>query len=447
MGRVRYQALGVKVLNFAEATLAHEECGTVCQRHAQRSGSLWERGTEAPVLLHVEVGVYRCPPCGCYRTSPLPFAGPRRRYTDGVRKLAVDSIEEDRMPIRRVEHRLGRDFGLSPVPSTLHSWWREGAEAEDVGEYQERVVACFSGVLCLDEVYDDEWAILVATDPLQGRTIAYQLGKTATAQDMEVFCTQIRQMGVDPAMVLTDESGIYPEVLRRVWQNSRHALCRFHVTRQVTGAALAAVRAVHGSMPEPAQRGRGRPRRDEDRSQDEARRQARAKVWKGRHPVVKRREKMSGEERQQLAEILLLAPALRPPRQFMDDWYELFQGLPRPAKLRERRDAFAAKWRDSPYQKMAKLAQKLTQDEFFEKLVVPFFYANAESTTNHVERDNREYRKRQKTHYRMRSERSIRALRQRQLVRHAPRGSPVHLRERFGCRAGQPVRPVLAAAA
>ncbi len=444
MRKVRYQALEVKVLDFADNTLAHEPCGTVCKRHLQRWRVLWERGTEVPVVLLVGVGVYECVRCGRYWTSPLPFAGPRWRYTEGVRKLAVDSIEEDRMPIRRVEHRLERDFGLSPVPSTLHGWWREGAEAVDIGAYQKRVVAHFSGLLCLDEVYDDEWAILVATDPLQNRPIAYQLGKTATAEDMEVFCRQLKQMGVDPALVLTDESVIYPEPLRRVWEKARHALCRFHVTRHVTEPALAAVREVHAAMPEPAKRGRGRPHKGEDRSEDEAKREARTKVWKARYLVVKRREKMPDDESKRLAEILLLAPGLRQPRQFMDDWYALFEGMPHPATLRQRRDAFVAKWQDSPFAKMGKLAKKLGDDEFFEKLVAPFYYLNAEGTTDHVERDNREYRKRQKAHYRMRSERSIRGLRNRQLVRKPPVGPPVHLRERFGCRAGSPVQQVMA---
>jgi len=37
------------------------------------------------------------------------------------------------------------------------------------------VVASFSGVICVDELYDDKYAALCARDPLNGQTIAYEL--------------------------------------------------------------------------------------------------------------------------------------------------------------------------------------------------------------------------------------------------------------------------------
>ncbi len=61
----------------------------------------------------------------------------------------------------------------------------------------------------------------------------------------------------------------------------------------------------------------------------------------------------------------------------------------------------------------------LKDDDLFARLTRYLAFENAEKTSNHVERENREYRKRQKGCYRLRSLRSIRALAS--LLRDRPR--------------------------
>jgi transposase len=434
------QEIEIKVIRNAPDVLVHDKCGTPCKRHQVRYRHAWDRGEQVPTLLHIEVASYECPTCDCFWTSEAPGVGPRRRYTDRARKLAVDSVNEDRMPIRRVEHRLERDFGLEPVPSTVHNWWREGAEDLCVEDYQDHVVAQFSGILCIDEVYDKEWAILVATDPLQNRPVAYQMGRTANAGDVERFCKGLTALGVVPELVVTDESNLYPEVLARVWKHGRHALCRFHATRHVTRAATEAAKEIQREMPEPKKHRRGRPRDGEDRSEDEAKRSARGKVWKGRRLLARRTETMTDDEKEHLVELLSLAPDLAPIRTFMEEWYALLGDDPAPRTARKRRDRFVDTWSDSRHDGIRKIAAKLATDSFFERLIAPHYYQNADRTSNHVERENREFRKRQKGHYRMRSERSIRGLLDTQLTRTPAPSSSEKLRYRFGAVAGQPVQ-------
>ena len=59
---------------------------------------------------------------------------------------------------------------------------------------------------------------------------------------------------------------------------------------------------------------------------------------------------------------------------------------------------------------MAKPLQRLADDDLFERLTRYLDFDFADKTSNHVERENREYRKRQKGHYRLRSRASICAL-------------------------------------
>ena len=53
---------------------------------------------------------------------------------------------------------------------------------------------------------------------------------------------------------------------------------------------------------------------------------------------------------------------------------------------------------------------RLRDDDLFARLTRYLDYDNADKTSNHVERENREFRNRQKSHYRMRSRRSLCAL-------------------------------------
>ena len=74
--------------------------------------------------------------------------------------------------------------------------------------------------------------------------------------------------------------------------------------------------------------------------------------------------------------------------------------------------------------------KRLGDDELFEKLTRYLDYDNAEKTSNHVERANREYRKHQKGHYRFRSVRSLCSLLDLLLVRKAPPAEPQRLRRK-----------------
>jgi hypothetical protein len=59
---------------------------------------------------------------------------------------------------------------------------------------------------------------------------------------------------------------------------------------------------------------------------------------------------------------------------------------------------------------LAKPLERFRDDDLWARLTRYLDFENADKTSNHAERENREFRKRQKTHYRMRSRESLRAL-------------------------------------
>ena len=92
---------------------------------------------------------------------------------------AVDSVYRDGMAIRRVADRLARDFWVRPSEAMIRSWCRYySASFNFETDYQPWVVNEFSGILCVDEVYQGQLALLLGVDPAApdgDRLVGYEL--------------------------------------------------------------------------------------------------------------------------------------------------------------------------------------------------------------------------------------------------------------------------------
>jgi hypothetical protein len=136
-------------------------------------------------------------------------------------------------------------------------WCRAFAGQFDFAiDYQPWVIASFSGVLCVDEVYQGEVALLLAVDPaapdgdrLVGYTLLAKKGVDAGA--VKAFLARLRDAGIAPAEVITDDSTLYPAVLAEIWPAAAHQLCLFHATRRVVEAANDVVKHVRRRLPSP----------------------------------------------------------------------------------------------------------------------------------------------------------------------------------------------------
>jgi transposase len=252
--------------NYAPCTVRHlrhslpstqcEQCGQIARRVWEVSRIAIDVDLDQPVLLLVTVSVHRCPGCSRYFRIQPPFLRPNAIYTERVRKKAVLSVYEDGMAIRRVRSRLARDFWVSPSEAMIRRWCRDYAEGLDFeGDYQRWVVEEFSGVLCVDELYQDKLALLLAVDSAgEGgdRLVGYELihGRVER-KDLEKFLSRLRAAGIDPDEVVTDGSPIYPKALKEVWPTAVHQLCLFHESRLVTAEIYKALMALRKSVPKP----------------------------------------------------------------------------------------------------------------------------------------------------------------------------------------------------
>jgi hypothetical protein len=211
---------------------------------------------EYPILLHITVSVHHCTACAHYFRAQPPFLQRGAIYTNRVMEKAVKSVYEDGMGMRRVPVRLARDFWVQPSEGSIRRWCRAYAAAFDFAtDYQPWVVSEFSGILCVDEVYQDRLALLLAVDPAApdgDRLVGYQLVHgDVDADDVERFLAHLKEVGIEPDEVVTDGSQLYPTVLAKVWSKAAHQLCLFHETRHVTKAVMKAINAIRKDLPQP----------------------------------------------------------------------------------------------------------------------------------------------------------------------------------------------------
>jgi bacterioferritin-associated ferredoxin len=218
-----------------------------CQQPARRVSTAdrvaIDLDLDQPTLLLVTVGVHHCPACRHYFRCQPPFLRPDACYTNRVVAAAVAAVHRDGMAMRRVPARLARDFWVRPSERSVRLWCRAyQATCDFATDYQPWVVAEFSGVLCVDELYQGELALLLAADPAApdgDRLVGYQLVHGAVdAAVVGAFLARLQRAGIQPAQVITDGSPLYPRVLTRVWPTAAHQLCLFHEARRVTRAVL-----------------------------------------------------------------------------------------------------------------------------------------------------------------------------------------------------------------
>jgi transposase len=172
--------------------------------------------------------------------------------------------------MRRVPERLARDFWVQPSEKTVRLWCRAyAAGLHFATDYQPWIVESFSGVLCVDEVYQGDLVLLLAVDPAApdgDRLVGYQLVHGSVDQaTTAAFLRGLAAAGIDPDQVITDGSALYPSLLAEIWPSAAHQLCLFHETRRVTTAAAEVIRAARKALPKPPPATRrtlgGRPRR------------------------------------------------------------------------------------------------------------------------------------------------------------------------------------------
>jgi len=391
-------------------------CGALGRRKRTLCREVRSVGYRAAARRRVVYGEYAAS-CGCcktFRTAP-PGVRPRARYGDEVRGLVFDRVVRDGMSVDRASASIRRDFHLRLSAGFAHRVLRERAATLDLAARRRESLRRFGGVLCVDELHLGRSTLLLATDPTADAPVAFAVVGRNDKAHMRRFLGNLKAWGFLPRAVVSDGSKLYPAVVAEVWPRASHQLCLFHAVRDLTGPILDAVRRLRRAICRRGETGRKRKRGRPSKAAKAAaaRRGPTLKekaefVFRRRHLMVKRREKLSDAERADLAAMILILPALAVLRRFADAVYATFDGAASAADAASRRDAVAA---DPEFLAVPELARAIR------RLKAPAFDKVAgyldrpgglrERTNNHVERANRSLRLLEKVRYGWRRRRTL----------------------------------------
>lgn len=398
----------------APKTFPCPHCGTRGRRKAVHTRRVRDIAYREIVVLELEVGEYRAR-CSCCKTFRAQVEGiePRAEYTNRVREAVIDRLLDDRMSVERLRQALQRDFHLDLSHGFLYDCLDWKVRQADLPGYRQWTWEHFSGTLCIDEIHLGHRTLLLATDPLHDFPVAFALVRANDRDHMRRFLDNLKHWGFAPQVVVSDGSNLYPAVLAEIWPEARHQLCVFHVLKDINEHVFDALRRLRRQLGRQSKRKRRRGRLSKAQKRARARYGATKKeqayfIWKHRHLIVTRPEKLNGRERRWLGQMFQSLPALRTLRKFVLAVHRLFDPEQSPHQARCRRAALVKTPEFLADPELAQALAMLTPAKF-DKMIA-YLHSPAGQrvrTNNHVERVNRRLRYFEKVRYKWRQRRTI----------------------------------------
>jgi transposase-like protein len=364
-------------------------------------------------ITHGEYGA-RCDCCTTVRNTPEDIL-PKAKYDNKVRDLVLERILEGGMSIERTLVSLRRESFLDLSSGFVYDVLRGHAEQLDMAAHRRTVLEPFRGTLRVDELHLGRFTLPPATDPPSDLPVAFALVAANDQDPMQRFLKDLKTWGLNPRVVVTDGSNLYPAVLEERWPDADHQLCVSHVIKGINKLILDAVRRMRTAMNRRGKAGRKkkRGRKGAKSKAAAARRGMTLKeeahlVFKHRHLIVKRRENLTESECGDLARMLEHLPELATLRRFSGRIYWVFDASKDFHQASRRR---AAVLRDPAFQAVPALvkASKQLDEGKFPKLMASLKdpLSRRVRTNNHVERTDRMVRLLEKGRYKWRRRRTL----------------------------------------
>lgn len=421
------EAVGDNALVIAPPTSECPVCKTVCKRHSIRGRKVRDIDLDGQRIVMIRVGVYSCPTCKKHFRLQTGLAEKGKHYSKRALNKSFMAVRDDKTTFTALPNRLSRDFHIEPSKSTCHRWFHERADGIDFAkDFEPEAIKSFSGALAIDEVYDREFCIFFATDPLNNRPISFRICEHGSIGELEIFLKYLKSIGLEPEVFISDGSNIYKDMPLRIWPQVKHQSCIFHVIHNCQEDVLAAIRKFKMT-------GKNRPVEWElsppDWWTDSVNRQTsfRRAVYENRYLFTKRTDRLNANERKILDSLCEHNEELQLIRQFNEDLLSLFAKGQTKGQARYKRNVMEHV-RDYKNHRSLAISLKRLEGPKFENMITFLDYENLDATNNHVERTNRWFRKRQKTHYRNRTLRTITNMLKADLLgRSGHPGQPVRL--------------------
>lgn len=398
----------IKEVNLVQDKIIHPELWVVCTKHCERTrGPIKHASLEGPKATLYKIAQYKYlhPDTGktCYYTPPVPgVTGMKRHDTQSILRT-VQPVIMDEMTNSAAAHQGRSTFNLTTVAGTIYKWVNQIEIDQDAfDQVQQEVIRRCSGHLSIDEVYDDEGTI-ITTDPVEDTILHITTHKEEiTNETVEDHLEDLKAMGIEPDSFTKDGSPLYVNTIRNIFG----ALvllqtCLFHLIKGCIKEFSKWMKAIRDEIEIPKMK-RGRKKNsDSTHPCGNPYKKLKQKLFRLRFLIL--RLKVSPEERKTLREVFEQFPALKEVR----GCFLLLKRLLESTTLEEAEHRYQSFIQNPVIQKnvpgvIKKLRLAYSRNELFSYLTFDKKQHKKIRTTNHTERTNRKFRKKQKTHYRIR---------------------------------------------
>jgi transposase len=220
--------------------------------HSVRHRIVEHLDAEQPTYLVLRVPKYACPNAACQRkyfTPPVAEAAPYAHTSCRLQRTSSQLYRGGKLALRDVEAHLRSVLHTGTGKSSVLRWHQADLERD----YPHPTRLAFSSVLCIDEVYDSvagkRLPVFCCVDPVANITIRIPLER-ANAEALAAAMRQVRALGADPSVIVSDLWTAYPEALQQVWPKARRQLCWFHVMQWVTAKLARLLKEYGQTLPQ-----------------------------------------------------------------------------------------------------------------------------------------------------------------------------------------------------
>jgi hypothetical protein len=382
-------------------------CGKFCKCHDKVFKWAQDINLDYNQWICIRISVFSCDTCKemeikpyHFRTDTSGFVEKWKRNTNRVFEKIKNGCSEIGLNHSENARRMQIDFHTTTVPGTVWKTINNNEEIKQMyNEYQNRAIATFSGQASIDETYTGDLAMVTMTDSLNGRELGHLVLKSTVNKDLlRPFLIEMKEKGLYPKFVTRDGSPLYPDLLEEIWPDSKQGSCHFHIIQNVNKFILTILCIFRKKLKVP-KLPKGRPTKalQEVAKKIKELKATKTEILRYRHLCVKKNH--TDEDKEKWKRMVKLIPELHILRQCVLDFYAIIE-----SKDKEQFESKRQAWfKNNAYNKYCKdVFLFLEDDKKIEYITNYLNYENAQKTSNDVERDNRRWKRRQKSHERLR---------------------------------------------
>jgi hypothetical protein len=375
-----------------------QEINTKAVLHKKKTRIIQNASIDKPKLTIFHYGQYKYFDKNkqkyCFITEKLPGVTGKRRYDDNTILLVVKPVLKNEMTISYASSCAKENYHLKSVPSTIWNWSGIVEISEESKKLIEKeTISNCSGHIGIDEVYDNKDGIIFTTDLAHDLILSTKICEGKPDIEMiEKELENIKNKGIIPKSCTKDGSPLYINTISKVFENIKLQTCIFHLIKNLIKYFLDWHRSIRSEL----------KIKSLPRGLKCSGRHLKQYLFRKRTLFVKR--ELSEKETLELKKILIGFPELGKLRKKYLQFLSIFDA-------EDKDDAVKKYWLficdPLVNEKMPDLIKQLKKhfdnNELFTYLDFDKSLITKIRTTNQTERTNRKFRKKQKTHYRIRN--------------------------------------------